>query len=509
MVATLMLAPPAIAQTDPAQQVQKALDDARHARDLAQAALQQADEAIKAAQASLDAMKPSVPPAPPSATTSVATLHCDEGAQIGNLSTAERVLTAEDGKDPALGANWFTQNCLGLTKASQFGEADLALRFTGGKGDGVYDIGGTYTMRRSGPSDPILNKAGVSEPATRSSYWRFSPGVFVKVGDDDNPALFDFEKTRIEKGAGIKLGIEFGQGFKSANSELQKTFNEALAAARRDCLAEQIIQDPLTDVHAVIPAMISPARAIKQCTGDALVKWMSEDSRASGYWKKLIRPIWGYDTDTWRYIGAEGQIGISDTDYFRFTDPAHTGATLLTALPTGKLGDPDTLRRHPFSVTLYGGLNGRWKLGGDKVKAGVAGSIGYRRQITVPSEAKDQIVCPLPDPAKVASPCETANIGPPYQTEGFAFSLALRGQLPRLWYFPELAASMKVSYEADTHRWGVAAPFYLVLDSDDKLSGGIKFACQGKGRTEQNYELKEDCNAVVFVGTKFSLSGAP
>ena len=505
-----------------------ALERALEARVEAQKALAEADKALaeatrllaSARQEDVESEAPLVekPEQGGGGATVVSVDGCDEAGAGG---TAEKMLDKNwqfgpDGKQSADGErgglNWFTAHCLKLKNYRQYKDSgDLATQFSATKSDGVIEIMPGYTWR---------GMRGNAQKF-RTSYVTARFGGFAKIGDDGDAALFDLDKFDLASGVGIKLELLFGLGRAKERAELETQINNKLAGLRRDCIARYSVLDRLNsekkgdsppEVAELDPILgfRTPAQALEQCRGAAFSKWLAE----KGYdnWKAIVRPLWGYDEAPVVFGGLEARYAWSETKYYPLYDTI-TGDLLVSELPAGF---PDAIEQKlsvdPFSITAFAGANAKGSTDGffKDWAGGIVASLTYRRTYETPSDYKDQAICgTYGDGGGVLTKCNDYNVAAPYKIEGLAAALGLKLQIPRYRFFPSMAVTVKPSYDFDVDRWGLEVPAYLFTDSDGKLTGGIKFTCKGEGMTDSGFELEKDCGAAVFLGSSFSLTGAP
>ncbi|WP_408077467.1 hypothetical protein [Sphingomonas plantiphila] len=491
---------------DAESRLRSLIREAELARAEALAALKRADAALAAAQRALESR-----PAPPgmpvqTAAAPVARHRCDDA--LGNPSTADWVIRPvkremDSAGERVSGLNEYTGECLGLTKAKQYkNTTDLGLQLTGNKGDGVLDVTLARTIRRFGLAE---QGATPDQDTFRSSYWKFTLGGFGAAGSSGDASLFNLTDFEFDSGVGFQLGVEWGRSATKTRAELGKTLYDGIAKARRECVAFYGIHDPMLNQadkpDAQVREVVRNPDPIAKCEGAALVDWMKDASRSSDYWAETVAPFWGYKQDAETFGGMVFRYGFTDFTYLPIKDPA-TGTVVVSSIP-----DKVELHAEPYSLKAYAGfvdpIEWRWLKGG---KWGLTGSLTWRREYSFVKATQDQEVCYPRTPGATFDLCDKVNIAAPYELEGLVLGGSLNFQLPRMWYLPPFAASIRPSYALDTNRWGIEAPFFLLTDAEGKLNSGLKFVCRFKGRTPQGLELEEECGISAFIGTKFDLT---
>lgn len=289
-------------------------------------------------------------------------------------------------------------------------------------------------------------------------------------------------------------------------SSLRSAINAGVAKARQECVAANVIVEPLrseTSAPGERPRIaLDPLSA---CEGNALVAWMSDAKRANQYWGEIVAPLWGYKKDPETFAGFEVRYSFQDLSYRPVIDPA-TGAVIATTLPAEVKIHPE-----PYSIKLYGGFN---REVGPKLlptaTIGLTGSLTYRREVDFIEGTFGKTLC---TPATAGATFDICNadqrLAAPYDTSGFVAGAALNLQFRRFWYFPPVALSPRFMYAFDTKRPGIEIPFFLLTDSDGKLNSGVKYTCRFRGRTPEGLELKKSCAINFFLGTSFELGKTP
>lgn len=520
-VAALNVVSPARAGQEPATQTAPAgaerlrelIREAELARAEALAALKRADTALaaaKRAEAALAAAQgaPDTPAAQAQtvAGSAPAPHRCDNA--LGNPSTADWVIKPakreQDNRgEPVAALNEYARDCLNLTQAKQYkSTTDLGLQLTGTKGDGVLDVTLSRTIRAFG-----LASVGKTpdEDRFRSTYTKFTIGGFGAIGTTGDASLFNLSDFEFSTGIGFQLGVEWGRSASKTRAELRKSLYGGIAKARRECIAYYGVHDPMlnqvdspeTNVREVVR---NPDPSGK-CEGQGLVDWMKDPSRNAGYWSDFVAPMWGYKQDAEIFGGWLLRYGYSDVTYRPVKDPI-TGAVIAATLPA-------EIERHtePFSMKVYAGfidpIEWRWLKGG---KWGLTGSLTWRREYSFIDKTKDQQICYPASSGATYDLCTKANLAAPYELDGLVLGGSFNFQMPRLWYLPPFALSLRPSYAFDTDRLGLEVPFFLLTDAEGKLNSGFKVNCRFKGRTPHGLDLPEECGVGIFVGTTFDLT---
>jgi len=486
--------------------------EAELARAEALAALKRADAALAAAQRALDAG-----PAPRSVQTAAtgtpapAPHRCDTApGDSPGRSTAEWAIKPgkremNNAGEAVTGPNEYARACLGLSKAKQYkNTTDLGLQLTGTKGDGVLDVVVSRTFRA------FTQVSGGDTPADsdkfRSSYTRITGGGFAAIGTTGDASLFNLSDFEFSTGIGFQLGVEWGRSATKTRAELTKSFNAGIAKARRECVAYHGTLDPMLNdkdkPEGNVRDVVRNPDPLARCQGQGLVDWMQDASRNSVYWSDMVAPLWGYKQDAEVFGGWLFRYGYSDVTYRPIKDPL-TGTVVATTLLPGEV----KLHTEPFSMKAYAGfidpIGGGFLSGG---KWGGTLSLTWRREYSFADKTKDQQIC---SPAAAGSSydlCTKANLAAPYELDGLVAGGSVNFQIPRFWYLPSLAMSLRPSYAFDTDRFGLEVPFFLLTDAEGKLNSGFKVNCRFKGRTRQGIELPEECGVGIFVGTTFDLT---
>ncbi|WP_343521097.1 hypothetical protein [Sphingomonas sp.] len=506
-IAALFVALPALAGQSDEERLRELIKQAEQARAEAQTALERADAALAAAQRALANRAPMPGPIPAATPPNECDDAFGEAAAAGKperLSTANWMLKPGDREtnnadEKVDGLNKYAKTCLGLTKASQYkNTTDLSLQLAGTKGDGVLDAVISRTIRRFSEVAPdgILS----DDDRFRSSYTKYLVGGFGAAGTAGDASLFNLTDFEFSTGIGFQFGVEWGRSAAKSRKERREAIYDGIAKARRECVAYHGVLDPMNAGDQTRDVVRNPD-AIGKCEGAALVKWMEAESRNSGYWSEIVAPLWGHKAESEIFAGWLFRYGYSDIKYRPIKDPA-TGNVIATTLP-GEI----ELHTEPFSMKGYAGFMRPFKMGergGGKV--GGTFSLTWRREYSFVDKTKDQQVC-FPDSAGAGFDlCKSMNLAAPYELEGLVAGGSLNLQIPRFWYLPQFAASLRPSYAFDTDRWGLEMPLFLLTDADGKLNSGLKFNCRFKGRTRQGLELPEECGIGIFVGTNFDLT---
>lgn len=519
------------AQQSASAEAMVALEKARKAREDALQALGEADKALKAAEALLGAQavragnETGVPASaaqleatrvPVVAATgdraSASVILCDGYTEA---EIAERILTAAATGEPASkdGLNWFTQQCLGLTKWRQYDTKSLNLGATAASSDGIIEAGFGYTTRWL-----------TGDRSLRTSYLSFKPAVRISTDDATQAALFDLDKFQFADGVGIKLGVEWGRSGATKRSKVKEDIEASLAKARASCIAARRVFDPwakpVADEAAADRSQQLSLRSgndlLQLCMGTNLLAWLKNDASAS--WASIVKPVWGYEAKPVFYVGLEGSIAWSEQSYYPLRD-TNTGQLTGNTLPADFLDKKGatTLETAPFALSGY--LGGSWPINvpffsGDngkddaKGRAGLAGSMTYRRTFEFPKSVKDQTVC-----AQVVASnfdqCRTVNIGAPLEREGFVAAAALKFEMPRIAFLPAIGFTIRPTYAFDIGQLGLEVPIFFLSGSDGKLNSGIKLTCTDDARTKSGFQVEGECGAALFFGSTFSLSGTP
>jgi hypothetical protein len=522
----------ASAQTPPTPtseaRLRAAIADAERARDQAAESLRKADEAIALLKRSLPQQ---TAPMRPVSATAIRAEEVKQGAKPpiierpenmpacdapGNGGIGDYVLqmgetgrqkkeTSYDGTERGTnrGINAFVYHCLGLTQATDYENVtNLSAQFTGTKGSDQIEAVITRTAR-------ALKEGGLDKEGGRTlfaGYNRYSLGGFGRTGSNGDAPLIDLTTSNFASGVGVSAGFEWGQMSPVSASKLRSALYEGVAKARQDCVASKSIVEPLTSNDAKpgdLPQINS--EPLKDCEGDALVKWMSQPKRANQYWTDIVAPLWGYKaTAPAQFAGVQGRYAFQDISFRPVIDRA-TGAVIVTTLPPA-----ETIHPRPFSVKFYGGIN-RPLLIHDKEKAtiGTTGSLTYRREVDFIDGTSGKTVCLPAAPGAAFDICSSGNLAAPYSTTGFVGGIALNLQLHRFWYLPPIGFSPRLTYAFDTKRPGIEVPVFFLTDADGKLNSGFKYTCRFRGRTPEGFELKKTCNINLFVGTSFEINKTP
>jgi len=399
--------------------------------------------------------------------------------------------------------NVYAQDCLELQKwrdyaigaDGKYSAAGLNANLSIGSANDVAEVVGSYSLNKRVP----LGNGPDSYSFTR---WQFRGGVLVPVDKSGGTTAAFADLTEVEafKRVGGLLGVEWRWGGETKVADLNTKVAAMLTKARQDCEAAARVRDASGDGLTE-----SPDGNLQNCRDANLNSWMAkEKQRAYGYWAMVSDDLWGKKPTTERFLGVEGRIVPYQLRYLPIRDPGLTGDTLLASSPfdaNGMLIDANfrDFDRARYSVKLYaGGVEG---------DLGFAGSLTYRRIVDQPKGTKDAVLCPPSTASGVV--CAAQQIARPYESEGWVVGGRIAGKIQRVLFLPEMGMELKVSYATDLNQIGFDAPLYLLADKDGKASGGLRVGCTGDGATSAGYAIKGECKASVFIGTSFTLRGAP
>lgn len=399
--------------------------------------------------------------------------------------------------------NIYAQKCLGLDKwrdyavgaDGKYSAAGLNATLSIGSANDVAEVIGSYSLNRRVPS---------GDGPDRYSFrrWQFRLGALVPVDKTGGTtaAFADLTKVDAFKRLGAMGGVEWRWGGEAETADLTKKVQAMLAKARQDCEAAARARDSSGDGLTE-----SPDGAVPNCRDANLTGWMKKDTpRANGYWAMVADDLWGKKPTSELFLGVEGRIVPYQLRYLPLKDTGLTGDPLLTDSPFDAKGELIQANfrefdRARYSVKLYaGGVEGSF---------GFGGSLTYRRIVDQPKETKDAVLCP-PSTANGAL-CAAQQIARPYASEGWVIGGRMAGKIQRFLSLPEMGLELKVSYAADLNQIGFDAPLYLLADKDGKASGGLRLGCTGDGTTPAGFRIEGECKASVFIGTSFTLRGAP
>jgi hypothetical protein len=399
--------------------------------------------------------------------------------------------------------NYYAHECLSLNKWSDysagasgsFSAAGLNTTLSIGSANDVAEVIGTYSQNMRDPQ-------GDGPTSYSFKRWQFRGGVLVPVDKSGGTTAAFADLTEVEafKRVGGLLGVEWRWGGETKVADLNTKVAAMLTKARQDCEAAAKARDASGDGLTE-----SPDGNLPNCRDANLNSWMAKDTpRANSYWAMVSDHLWGKKPTTERFLGVEGRIVPYQLKYLPLKDPGLTGDTLLTGSPFDNNGDLiqanfRELDRARYSVKLYaGGVEGDF---------GFGGSLTYRRIVDQPKGTKDAVLCP-PSTANGAL-CAAQQIARPYESEGWVVGGRIAGKIQPVLFLPEMGMEMKVSYATDLNQIGFDAPLYLLVDKEGKASGGLRVGCTGDGTTQAGYTIKGECKASVFIGTSFTLRGAP
>ncbi|MCA1196881.1 hypothetical protein K9B35_02780 [Sphingomonas sp. R647] len=399
--------------------------------------------------------------------------------------------------------NIYAQKCLKLQKLrdyaiaadGKYSAAGLNANLSIGSANDVAEVVGSYSLNKRVPW-------GDGPESYSFTRWQFRGGLLVPVDKSGGTTAAFADLTEVEafKRVGGLLGVEWRWGGETKVADLNTKVAAMLTKARQDCEAAAKARDASSDGLTE-----SPDGDLPNCRDANLNSWMAKDTpRANGYWAMVSDHLWGKKPTTERFLGVEGRIVPYQLKYLPLKDPGLTGDTLLTGSPFDNNGDLiqanfRELDRARYSVKLYaGGVEG---------DLGFGGSLTYRRIVDQPKGTKDAVLCP-PSTANGAL-CAAQQIARPYESEGWVVGGRIAGKIQPVLFLPEMGMEMKVSYATDLNQIGFDAPLYLLADKEGKASGGLRLGCTGDGTTQAGYTIKGECKASVFIGTSFTLRGAP
>lgn len=399
--------------------------------------------------------------------------------------------------------NIYAQKCLGLDKwrdyavgaDGKYSAAGLNATLSIGSANDVAEVIGSYSLNRRVPS---------GDGPDRYSFrrWQFRLGALVPVDKTGGTTAAFADLTQVDafKRLGAMGGVEWRWGGEAETADLTKKVQAMLAKARQDCEAAARARDSSGDGLTE-----SPDGAVPNCRDANLTGWMKKDTpRANGYWAMVADDLWGKKPTSELFLGVEGRIVPYQLRYLPLKDTGLTGDPLLTDSPFDAKGELIQANfrefdRARYSVKLYaGGVEGSF---------GFGGSLTYRRIVDQPKETKDAVLCP-PSTANGAL-CAAQQIARPYASEGWVIGGRMAGKIQRFLSLPEMGLELKVSYATDLNQIGFDAPLYLLADKDGKASGGLRLGCTGDGTTPAGFKIEGECKASVFIGTSFTLRGAP
>ncbi|MDG2533934.1 hypothetical protein P6144_09775 [Sphingomonas sp. HITSZ_GF] len=460
----------------------EALLKAEQSVDSARDAYREASNALRVAIAASGGPAPT-PPAPQPVASADKKPVTEATARINGEWVTKKCEDLASAEMANLYPNHF-QGCLDLRKWKDFPPDELNAQITASS-DSTIDIKPSYTVR-----------SGWSGSGRNNDYIKFSLGISAKLDEDSGNADFaDLSDFAIDKGVKYTAGVQFGIGGRQKG--LEDDLASAIAEAKQDCRkhhAGDPVPNPENPDGLTLDAL---------CSGQRLMTFMQHKDRKVGYYRSIVKPVWGYDSDPRYFFGIDGSYSKPEYGFFPFADPAGTGIPLITALPAGFPEGKQKVSRSLFSANGYVGMNGK-DIGG-------AIGVGYARSVIRLSDYKGISLCPsAPSPATPAYlKCGEVDIAPPYFSQGWSLNGRLAYQLPRFLFLPSIGVEAKVHYRFDIEQWGVEVPIRFLFDDEGKATAGVLVGCTGNGRTSNDFKIEGDCKASLFVGSKFSLTGKP
>lgn len=497
----------ASAQTITQQDAQEALRQAMEARERARQALEAADRAIAAAEQSLgtppvavrqqDPVLPNIRVVGIEPVSDAASHFCSDPGEI-----------RED-------VSRFELQCLGLGKWSDFSSTNLNIALIGNLESGVIEIGPSYTYRSRAPADRSY----------RSSYVRIAPTFRAAVGSGTSTASFlDVDEFELaESGLGASLSLEWGRNFlplDSGPNELA-TLTRGLAQAQRECVADmlareaagqaqdvaptgQALQDERQQWHADWRAADDRIAPSAPCTGERLARWMRHATRNNGYFKTLVRPLWGYDASPQFFAGITASYAHNDYSYFPLSDPGMTGVPVIPTLPDNFPEGATVQSEDLYAIRAYAGRGFRT----ERFNGTIAGSIAYRREFNWAEGTQNQQICAPPGTLPGSNPnvvrCFSRNIAAPFATEGLHAGVHFKTEF-RWGFLPAAAIAADLTYAFDEEQFRLKLPFYFISGSDGIPNGGVILECRSGGETRAGTALEDECSASLFVSSSFRL----
>jgi hypothetical protein len=379
-----------------------------------------------------------------------------------------------------------------MTKWRDYSTTNLNTTVTGSSDAGQISISLPYTRRDRSEAAPFS-----------TSYLRIAPGMRAQIGEGETSATFgNLAEFELSSGIAATFNLEWGRNLRPTASE-ETTVRRELQEARRQCIEH----------HLSSTAAGNPLSATREdansgpCEGDNFRRWLSGAGRRNGYYERIARPLWGYDQVPAFFVGFDGSFGWNEYKYFPLSDPAMTGRPLITSLPTEFPKGQTEQSENVYSARFYTGFGfGR----SDGWRGTASASLAHRRDFAWASGTRDQQICALPGTPQAPAgfvQCFKRNIAPPYEVEGLVAGLRLRGQSPRLAFFPALAMEVDLTYALEEEQFGIRVPLYFISGTDGTPNGGVVFSCRSEGETRTGFALQSECTAGLFVSSSFRLGG--
>lgn len=499
------------AQNADLAKAQEALAKAAAARAEAQRALDAADLAIKAAQEAVRVAGGAPSPTPVRREPPMLTPGDVNEARLAEIGPERCKATANTAEAIARLPGRYVLECLRLDSFDKYDVTSLNAQIGFGSGNDTAEVVPSYTYFWRKPVEADASEFSFSRLQLKG-------GIVVPLDKQGGTtaAFANLTEAQPFKRLGFVVGLEYGFNGRAKVADLTTVAQKMLAAAQRDCLAQQTettlqLASGEPAPTAKEPGVDADAKA-NPCVGTNLNTWMRSDrARQNKYFSAIDAALWGKKPKSELYVGFEYRQFPRSQDYLPLVDPAGLGTPLVSApvFAIGASGQPsaslDETKLIKFSSNIFsakayaGGING---------DVGWAGSLSYRRAIEFPKGVVDQVVC-QPGTSPVPR-CVTAYIGAPYTTEGWVVGGRLAVKLPRFAFLPGSGAEVRLSYATDLEQFGIDAPLYLLSDEKGTALGGIRFGCTTDGRTDKDFVIKKgECKVSVFVGTKFELRGLP
>ncbi|MDN3645077.1 hypothetical protein QWY75_02515 [Pontixanthobacter aestiaquae] len=404
--------------------------------------------------------------------------------------------------------NGFVGTCLGLKKPSQYSSADVAAKFSVVKSGENIEVTPSYTWRWSG---------------LRAKYAKVSVGGFATSDDDGNSTFYDFDD--IQNGSGFTVGFEaglFAPRGEDSNGKIirEELMIKAYAKARRACITEKSME--FKDGKLI--GSVDTASAVKACQGAGVWEWVQAvPSRQQEYWKETAGKLYDVDNKNPQFFG-----GIVYRQAYR-TDKYLTPSIITGLAPSTTLSELTKMQIEkevePFSIKAYFGVTVAQiddldsfdrRFGADEkrrsARANFLGDIGlgavfslaYKNDFEFLKADRSQTVCVVEG---LVSRCDSFNLNTAYKVKEWTPGLAINVLFPGVTYVPKFGVSARLSYETKRNRFGLQVPISFALDSNDGLTGGVRYFYRSAGTDVSGAPVASENGVGFFIGTKFGLTG--
>ncbi|MAK99370.1 MAG: hypothetical protein CL803_06855 [Citromicrobium sp.] len=489
------------------EQLTTAIEDARRAREEAEAAMAKADLVVK----ELETLRAARSTEHQIARASSSAEELDPIDFSGGLSIADKVKRLgikcedKDGKPIKNALNCFVWNGLGIKSPGQYSFANVSLQSAAESVDDTIEGKLSFNLR------------SYKEKTARAYYNKFTVGGYAAEGKGDAPAIiFDFDD--LQSGSGVILGYEWGRFARlpAKNGDVPPVslrtvaiLSSGIDEARKECIESKVV-----DVSRAAN-IVNYQQAINECSSSKLWTWIAADKdRQKKYWGATAGKIYrAGETVPELSIGTEVRFGFREIGYLSAANRAAIGP-VTTFDDLKAFNKANTFSSNPFSAKIYVTKallkdekfeGSRWLANQlrKRTSIGLIGSLTYLSDYEFPAGFAEQTLCLLNGNY---STCKDYNFDAPAKIEEFIPALGVNVLVPSYGWLPtDIGMGAKVTYRTDTERLGLDVPFYLMADSSGNLTGGLKLYFRSAGEYNDGRSIDEEKGVGFFISSKFNL----